>query len=196
MDKEDIRNKIMKAKINDKEALEDIVKSFTPFIIKTAKCTFIRHHDFQDLEQIGKMSVIKAVNMYDVNKGNGFTTYVVNSIKRGFYYLIRQNVKNMGCCSLNSLNNEGEERINAIASEENFEEDIFKDIEKTLLRKALNMLCESEKEIIYWFYFKNKTLQDYAKFKVISYRTASDRKRKILLKLKKSLEEMGYHGDI
>lgn len=160
--------------------------------MKTARTIYVKGLDDSDLVQIGQASLIKAVNMYDTDKGNGFTTYAVNAIKRNFYTLIRDNIKLASCCSINSVNNEGTEFIESIASEENFEQDFIEREEKALLSKAINRLSEKEKEIIHWFYFENRTLQDYIKFKGIAYRTAVDRKKRALIKLREYLEGMGY----
>ena len=130
--------------------------------------------------------------MYDTDKGDGFTTYAANAIKRNFYTLIRDNVKLASCCSINSVNNEGNEFIESIASEENFEQDFIESEEKALLSKAINRLTEKEKDIIHWFYFQNRTLQEYIKFKGIPYRTAVDRKKRALIKLREILEGMDY----
>lgn len=184
----DINDRIAKAKSGDKEAMEEIIISFTPFIIKTAKSIYIKGYDISDLIQIGGISIIKVVNMYDINRGNGFTTYVTTAIKRSLYALIRNNIKKTSYCSLNSLNEEGCELMDIIVSEENIEEDFFKKEEKNQLRKALKKLSEKEKEIIYWFYYENKTLQDYSIYKGINYRTAVGRKKKALIKLKSIIQ--------
>lgn len=180
------------AQDGDGEALKEICKGFTGLIVKNAKSIYVKGFDVNDLVQIGQVSLIKAVNMYDTDKGDGFITYAANSIKRNFYTLIRDNVKLASCCSINSVNNEGAEFIETIASEENFEEDFIEREEKILLSKAINRLSEKEKEIIHWFYFENRTLQEYIKFKGIAYRTAVDRKKKALMKLREMLEGMGY----
>ena len=180
--------KIVLAKSGDKEAMGEIVGKFTPFVIKTAKSIYIKSWDIEDLIQIGQVSIIKAVNMFDTDKSNGFTSYVTNAIMRNFYTLIRDNVKKTSYCSLNSSNEEGSELIDIIASDEDIEEDFIKEEEKRRLTKALNKLLEQEKEIIYWFYFENRTLQDYVNFKGIAYRTAVDRKKRALIKLRTIIE--------
>lgn len=174
----------------------EITKSFLPFVVKTARSIYIKGWAIEDLIQSGQIAVIKAVNMFDVNKSNGFTSYVTNTIKRNFYTLIRDNVKKTSYCSLNSLNEEGSELINVISSEEDLEEDFIRKEEKRMVRKALNKLSEKEKEIIFWFYFQKKTLQDYASFKGIGYRTAVDIKKRALINLRRNLEGMDYNGNL
>ncbi len=176
--------------------MKEIVKRYTPFVIKTARSIYVKGYAVEDLIQEGRSSIIKAVNMYDTERGNAFTSYVFNTIKRTLYLLIRAGVKEGNCCSLHSLNKEGCEFIDVLASAENIEEDTVKKEEKTILSKALRKLDEGEKEIIYWYYFENKTLNEYANFKDVCYRTAIARKKKALLKLKKYLEGMNFNGNI
>ena len=111
INKKDLIEKIVLAKFGDKEAMGEITKMFTPFVIKTARSIYIRSYDIEDLIQIGQVSIIKAVNMFDTDKSNGFTSYVTNAIMRTLYTLIRDNVKKASYCSLNSLNEEGFELI-------------------------------------------------------------------------------------
>lgn len=176
--------------------MEEIIKRYTPFVIKTARSIYVRGYELEDLIQIGRASIIKAVNMYDTARGNAFTTYVLSTVRRTLYLLIRNSVKNSKCCSLHSVNKEGGELIDMLESTENIEEDSVKREEKAMLSKALRKLSEKDKEIIYWFYFQNRNLKDYAIFKEISYRTAADRKKKALMKLKKYLGEMNFNGTI
>jgi RNA polymerase sigma factor, sigma-70 family len=169
--------------------MEEIIRRFTPFVIKTARGIYVKGYEFQDLIGIGQASIIKAVNMFDISKGKGFISYVTNAVTKNFYYLIRGNVKTASCCSLNSVNSEGIEIIDCLVSEENLEEKIIEDEEKADLNRALEKLPEKERDIIYWFYFENKTLEQYAKEKEIAYRTVLDRKKRALEKLKVMLKE-------
>lgn len=169
--------------------MEEIVKSFTPFVIKTARGIYVKGFELEDLVQIGHVSIIKAVNMFDISKNKGFVSYVTNAVTKNFYYIIRGNVKKGNCCSLNSVNSEGIQIIDCIVSEEKFEEEIIEDEEKSALNRALEKLPEKEKEVIYWFYFKNRDLGQYAKEKGVPYRTVLDRKKRALEKLKIMLKE-------
>ena len=74
--------KVVQAKKGDKEALREIIVSFTPFVIKTARGIYVKGCDEDDLIQIGRMSIMKAVSMFDVSKGKGFISYVTNSVTK------------------------------------------------------------------------------------------------------------------
>lgn len=181
--------KIILAKSGHKDAMVEVIESFTPYVIKTARSLYIKGYEVKDLIQSGKVSIIKAVNMFDVDKSKNFTSYITNSITRNFYYLIRGNIKAASCCSLNSVNDGGQELIDNIASEENLEERIIEDEEKAALKRAVEKLPEKYREIILWFYIENKTLDQYSKEKGIAYRTVKNRKKKALEKLKEMLKE-------
>ena len=165
--------------------MEEIIRSFTPFVVKTARGVYVKGYDMDDLIQSGRMSIMKAVSMFDISKGKGFISYVTNAVTKNFYYLIRGTVKEASCCSLNTVNSEGYEIVDCIASEENLEEQIVEDEEKAALKRALEKLGEKERDIIYWFYFEKKTLEQYAKEKGVGYRTCIDRKKRALEKLKR-----------
>jgi RNA polymerase sigma factor (sigma-70 family) len=189
MENGDIIEKIIKAKQGDKEALEYIIKRFTPFIIKTARSIYINGQDIEDLIQIGKISVMKAVDKYDITRVNGFVSYVMSAVTRNFYNLIRSRVRQGTTCSLNSQNSEGFELMDSLQSDFNMEEDYEKREEKLMLMKVLEKLSKEEGELINWIYFKNKTLEKYAREKDICYKTALNRKKKVLIKLRDFLDK-------
>ena len=89
------------------------------FCNKNFKKHLCKRLGYRGFNTHSEVSIIKAVNMYDISKGNGFTTYVTNSIKRTLYTLIRDNVKKTSYCSLNSINEEGCELIDILVSDEN-----------------------------------------------------------------------------
>lgn len=195
IDNKDIKDRIVKAKQGDEAIMGEIVLQFTPFVVKSAKNIYIRGYEISDLIQIGRQSIIKAVKMYDMDKRNNFIGYVINAIKRNFYALIRDSVKKNSYISLNALNEEGFELIDMLVSEENIEEDFLRRQERTKLKEDLSRLPEKEREIIYWYYFENRSLKEYAELKAIGYRTALDRKSRALIKLRTFMEG-NYNGNI
>lgn len=172
----DLLSLIIEAKENDNTAMTEIINKFTPLVIKTARTIYVKGYEFEDLVQVGQASIVKAVQMYDTDRGNGFTTYVSNTITRSLYLLIRKTVKEINCCSLQITNEEGFELIELLPSEEDIEDDYVKREEKVILSKALRKLNEQDKEIIYWFFYENKSLKEYAKYKEVCYKTAVMRK--------------------
>ena len=83
---------LKKAQMGDKEAIQDIVSKFTPFIIKTCRKVYVKGYEFEDLIQISRVSIIKAINKYQISRGDAFITYVVNAVKVNLYRLIKYKV--------------------------------------------------------------------------------------------------------
>lgn len=159
-----------------------------PFIIKRASCTYVKGYDMDDLIQLGRVSVIKAVIKYDFNKNSKFSSYAMGAVKKNFYNLIRNNKKYGSCCSLNTVQDNGLELQDSIASSDNVEDFILKKETIKFLNEALQQLKKEEEEIIKWFFFQKKTLQSYSKEKGICYKTVLDRKNRALKKLRKFMK--------
>lgn len=180
---------IKKAQMGDKEAIEDIVTRFIPFIIKTCRRIYIRGFELEDLIQIGQVSIIKAINNYKTNRRYAFTTYAVSTVKTNLYRLMKYKVNSVSEISLNAVNNKGYEIIDILASKDNVEDEIIENEEKRRLHAEINRLSHREKEIIFWFYFENKTLEEYAMQKSICYRAAVERKRRAIKKLRCHMDQ-------
>jgi RNA polymerase sigma factor (sigma-70 family) len=79
--------------------------------------------------------------------------------------------------------------MDMLLSPEDIEENFLLREDSELLRKALRLLPCDFREIIYWYYFKEKTLKEYAKLKNIKYEAAKKRKERALNMLKKIIME-------
>lgn len=167
---------------------------YKPFIIKNAVQIYINGYEVEDLIQIGTMALIKAVNKYQLDRKIAFTTYAVTVIKNAFNEELRKVISKKWDekfkCSLNSVNKDGMEFMEILASDEDIEEDIIFKEKITILKKALEQLTESEREIIHWFYFKDKPLKEYGIKKGINLNTLAKRKSRALDKLKKYFIEL------
>lgn len=188
--KGDIESMVGSAKNGDKNAVENLCNGFKGFIINSARKIYIRGYEMEDLIQEGYKAVIMAVDSYDAAR-NTFTGYAVNAIRNNFYCIMRNNLSKPYSASLNSINNQGDELINTIFSDENIEE-YFESLEtKSSLKKAIARLSDREKDIIYWCYAAEKSMKKYSEFRKIPYRTVSYRKKKAVEKLRKFMEEQG-----
>jgi len=61
---------VIKAKAGEEAAFEELFKSFKPYILKQARAIYINGYELDDLIQVGNISVFKAINSYDITKGN------------------------------------------------------------------------------------------------------------------------------
>ena len=64
------------------------------FLIKICFKYKLKNYDADDLIQIGNISIITAINKYDLAKGGEYIdAYIINSIKNGFKNLARNQIK-------------------------------------------------------------------------------------------------------
>lgn len=86
LSKEEMQELIFKAQNGDKEARETIINSNLRLVVSVAKYYLNRGVSFQDLIQEGNLGLMRAVNLYDENKGCKFSTYATNWIRQ---YILR-----------------------------------------------------------------------------------------------------------
>lgn len=180
---------IKEAQAGSSEALEYILNKYKPLIMKSALEIYINGYELNDLFQIGSMALVKAVYKYDCSRSPAFMAYAKKSIKNSLNdelrkVLSKKNDKKFKC-SLNKLNEDGLELLEVLASDVDLEAEIVLKEEIVILRQALATLLPKEKEIIDWFYFKQRTLKEYADIKGLKKTTAIKRKIRAVEKLKK-----------
>ncbi|MBI6872719.1 sigma-70 family RNA polymerase sigma factor [Clostridium aciditolerans] len=162
---------------------------YKPLIAKSAMRIYIYGYQAEDLIQIGGIALINAVNKYDCDKNIPFTSYAKKAIQNSFNKELRKVIGKKDnekfSYSLNSLNKYGVEVIEALESEENVEETAILKEEIALLKVALNSLSPDEKEILDWFYFRQRTLKEYAEVKGLNRTTVVKRKTRAIEKLRK-----------
>nr|WP_246582857.1 sigma-70 family RNA polymerase sigma factor [Clostridium mobile] len=179
----DVESLVDKAKKGDKSSLEELIKALTPLIMKESSKVYLKGYDREDLIQIGNLSLLKALDKYDMSKKN-FIGYAAMAIKNNFYYLIRKECKENYEASLNKEIGEDIYIEDTLKSTEDIEEDFIKKEEYKNLYSALKKLSKEEIYIINWIYFERKKLKDYAIKNNISYNKARYLKDKTIKKLK------------
>lgn len=177
----------LKAKGGDKKSLEDLIIYFKPYIVKQARSTYVRGYEIKDLIQIGYISLIKAINMYKPLNKN-FNYYALASIKRNFYYLIRQESRHNAEYSMDYETGEGLTLQDGLEDNFNLEEDYLKKETYKNLRKAIKLLNKEELRMIKWVYFDRKSLKSYAEINGITYNKGRYKMKHVLQKLKEVLE--------
>lgn len=184
-----LRVLLEKAKIGDSDAVEEICRRFNGMIVNLCRAIYINGYTMEDMLQEGRISLIKSINSYDLNSKYPFTAYVKGAVTKNFYYKIRNNIKNASCCSIYSINAEGNPFIDMISSDENIEENFIEKQQKIQLGKAIKKLPQKDKNIIMWYYINGKNLKEYAAKNKIAYRTAVYRKKRALNNLRKLLKD-------
>lgn len=179
----DINNLVEKAQRGDNSAKEQLINCFKPYIIKSSKSIYIKGYDLEDIMQIGYMTVIKAINQFDLSQHKDFIPYVITAIKNNYSFEIRKRCRINQEESLNTeVCSETELIDNIIAADDTEAETIRKD-NSVKLYDALNKLNLEEKELIDYVFLKENTLKSYSDKKCIKYMTCVKRKNRTLKKL-------------
>lgn len=179
---------LIKAKNGDKKAKEEIIMKYNPIVYKFSLNYFIVGDSDEDLRQRGYISILRAIDMYDIEKGASFTAYVKNAIINNYNVLVRNTMKLKATGSLNTTNDEGFEILELIESDENVEELVIMNETIEELRGAINQLDEEEREFILFIHGKNSgAISEYSRMKGISYKKCIRMRDRIITKLRSYL---------
>ncbi len=144
-----IFNILYKAKNSDKNSILFLIEKYQPLIRKYAFKYKIKNFDKDYLIQIGKISIITAINKYDLSKGGEYIdAYIINSIKNSFKNLARNQIKYNNESSLNISIDEDTEIESILSDSFNLEEHIINSNMKMLLKNILKTLSPNEYELI------------------------------------------------
>lgn len=163
-----------------------VIKQYEPLIKKTIKM-YVKHKEYyQDAYQECSLAIINAVRRYSSEKGN-FTAYIkctiIYSIK-GFASKLKENI------SLDEELEDGGSLYELIPSDVDLEGDYFKSQDIKKLYKALNNLNQKQREIIYEYFFKGKSMVEIAKSRRCHYNSIVKLKERALLNLRKEMERL------
>lgn len=141
--------KLCKAKNHNKAAILFFIEKYQPLIKKYAFKYKLKNFDKDDLIQTGNISVITAINKYDLSKGNNYIdAYIINSIKNTFKNLARSQIKYNDESSLNIFIDEHTELEDLISDSFNLEEYIINSSINDILKNILKNLSSTEYELI------------------------------------------------
>lgn len=151
------------AKNQDKDAILFFIEKYQPLIKKYAFKYNLKNYDNNDLIQIGNISIITAINKYDLSKGNEhIDSYIINTIKNAFRNLARSEIKYTSESSLNITVDEDNEIEDLLRDSLDLEEYIINSMMHDLLKTILATLSNDEHELIRIAYFTpNTTLYRY-----------------------------------
>lgn len=182
---------IRRAKNDDNNAKEEIINMYYPLIVKEGKRIFLKNRTFEDIVQIGVISILNAIKLFDISRGvQSFSSYVLWSIKNGFINIIRAEAKYNDEVSLNvyckdtsdieivdSIIDENIDIENSVINSAFYDEILF----------ALNKLDEEERGIIKFLYIDNErpNLSKYSRLSNKDYYYCSCLKKRALEKLRK-----------
>lgn len=126
-------------------------------------------YSYDEIESTAYIGLIKAANKFDESKGCKFSTYamptIIGEIRNMFrsdkWYFVKRNVP-QEMLSLNFVvdSESNVELQEILVGEENTEENI---VNLLLVKKLLELLGEREKQVIYLYFYKQKSQSDIAK---------------------------------
>lgn len=184
---------IILAKNGDQNAKEEIIKMYYPLIIKESKGIFLKEKTFEDLIQIGIVSLLKGIEKFDINRDfSSFSSYILWSIKNGYRYLCRSEIRYNSELSINKTTDDGFEFADGLLdSTVNIEKNFINELVFENLYLSLEALDKDERELIELLYLKYEkpNLSRYAKENNKDYYYCSCLKKRALTKLKGSLME-------
>lgn len=186
---ERVEQLVRQAQGGDKGAMEELMKAFKNYIYKSAMHIYVSGYDQEDLMQLGYMTVMKAVEKYDVSRSN-FINYVTLAITNNFRALIRNRAKENAVGSLDADLGEGFSIIDILQDEKvNIEEDYVNEELGKILEEAIEGLPFKLQEIIKYVYIDEKgNFKEYAKEYEINYNTVIKRKNLAFEKLGRALK--------
>ena len=164
----------MKAKLNDEKSIEKILKKFEGFIVKQALKYKIKNYDFEDITQESNISIIKAIEKYDVSR-NCFVTYCTSAIKNNLNLLYNSKVKS-------SEKETYAENIEYIEENNNLLEETLNNV---CIDNFLDYVKEDEKKLIELLYVQNRTLNDACKILKLSLREGKNTRKRAIEKLRR-----------
>jgi RNA polymerase sporulation-specific sigma factor len=188
--------------IGDKEAVTKLAEHNLRLVMSIIRGKFLSFTGYDscssidDFMSIGTIGLIKAINTFDIDKGNTFATYATRCIENEILMFLRGKRKPSytQCISFEEVICKDDKDNNLtikdiIASEVSIEDDFTKDELYKGIRKFIKALTDEQKKIIQVRYELNKTQKEVAKSLGISRSYASRKEKKILKKLAEYLEK-------
>ena len=157
--------------------MEEIIKKFTPLILKESSRYIIKCYDYEDLVQHGYLSVIKAVKMFNKDP-QWFNGYCIKAIRLNYMALLKGQIKHHREIPTEYSEDKGNYMFT-------LEDEIIAHEKVEELYEALDSLSSTEREIINSFYIKDKTLEEIAATINKSYNNVKYMKNKVIKKLRK-----------
>lgn len=167
----------------------ELLKCLDPLIGASIRRYSDRKEDYDDLVQSGYLFILETLNDYNPKRSVSFTWYMKMRLK--YFYLGKNQVIKLE--SLNrKINNEEEEEefIDLLASDENLLNKIVKLDEHSILYRAFECLSEREKQVIAYYYIKELSMVEISKKLDLSYRTVVNTKVNALKRLRRFYKKL------
>ena len=85
-----MKEKLIRAKAGDKNAIQEIIEAFNPLITKATLRFYIKGLEKSDIKQIATLALIKAIKNFDTEKSSSFPAYAQITVKNMFIIEMRK----------------------------------------------------------------------------------------------------------
>lgn len=163
LDETEERDAIIKASYGDEEAKNKLIEHNLRLVVFLAKKYENTGYDVEDLVSIGSIGLIKGINTYKLDKNIKLATYASRCISNEILMFLRKNKKRRGEISLEDALNydsEGNELHleDILGTEVDYVPSEYERIlNKQILEREIDSLCDREKEIMTLRYGLNNT---------------------------------------
>ena len=175
-----------KGKLGDKDSLEEILKMLKPLVISSIKKYYNNFNEYEDLIQMGNLTILQCIKDFDEEKGVYFLGYVKTTLR--YVYLNKH--KEEKILSLNNNYTDSDDELIDILESEDVSplEYILIKERNEHLYNALNTLTNRQIDILIYFYIERLSIKDISQELNIAYRTIVNTKVNALKKLKHYLK--------
>lgn len=179
-----MKDLIIKAKEGDSKAAEAIINKYMPLVMSEASKYHIPGYEFEDKVQHCILSIIKAINLYELNS-NSFSSFLTTIVKRNNISLLREKIKhNREVQNTDVINNSKD--VYSFTLEDQYI--AYEIVSK--LKDKIKELSEIEQLIVIEFYINRRQLKIIAKENNMSYPKTFEIKKRALIKLKKQMKSV------
>lgn len=161
--------------------MAEIMEAYMPLIRSNAR-KFSRF-DFDEMVDESRMILIDAIGEYDESKGS-FGNFL--KLKLWYHYLDKS--KKEPESSLDEYDSSGNPLVDSLEEEFNFEEELIKNEEYSLLYDAIDSLPEVDRKIIWLKFIYAYPNAEVADIMGLSYKTVANRSSLALKKLRNILK--------
>ena len=175
-----IESLVVKAKDNKKDAINELIKEFTPYIINISKKTFIPSYTYEDILSECYTSLLVAIKRYNINR-HRFVAYALTAIKNNLWLLAKRNKK---------INLDYVDFINEIAADDiKIDDNLLNNEEADYLTSIISKLSSEEYTLYKYLFIDNKSIKEYAYINNLQYHTVYWMRKNLLYKIKKLINK-------
>lgn len=179
---------VEKAKDNDRQAKETIIKNFEPLVIKLSISTYIESYEAQDIQNECYKTLLQCIGTYDLSR-HRFVAYATMAINNSVNSMIKTAILKYYTQGFGTMVIDAMLEDSLCSDEPSYEDQlILSERNKSIsdnLKLALKTLKPKELELIDYLYYKKCSTKKYAALKGYTYAAVAHRKLLVLKKLRK-----------